>query len=273
MTPTRPLLRYYGGKWQLAPWIIGQFPAHRTYTEAYGGGASVLLRKPRSYAEVYNDLDGDVVNLFRVLRNPAQARELVRLVQLTPYAREEHAAAYLTDGDPIEQARRLLVRSFMGYGSDGTHRATGFRNDTTRTGSIPAGDWANMPAVLDQIIERLRGVIVENMPAVDLLAKYDSPRTLHYVDPPYPHETRGDANRYRYEMTDAEHEALAAVLRTLRGHVVVSGYACDLYDSVLFPDWQRVVRGAHAAGALDRVEVLWIKPGTVVQPGLYEGAR
>lgn len=88
----RPLLRYHGGKWRLAPWIISFFPDHRIYTEAYGGAASVLLRKKRSYAEVYNDLDGEIVNLFRVLRNPAQARELIRLVALTPFAREEFEA-------------------------------------------------------------------------------------------------------------------------------------------------------------------------------------
>ena len=118
MDVTRPAMRYYGGKWLLAPWIIGHFPAHRTYVEPFGGAASVLLRKPRSAAEVYNDLDGEIVNMFRVLRSPAQARELIRLVRLTPFARTEYEDAYLSDGDPIEQARRTLLRSFAGFGAD-----------------------------------------------------------------------------------------------------------------------------------------------------------
>ena len=266
---TRPVLRYHGGKWRLAPWIIGHFPSHRIYTEAYGGGASVLLRKPRSYAEVYNDLDGEIVSLFRVLRNPAQARELVRLVRLTPYAREEHGLSYLLDGDPIEQARHTLVRSFMGFGSDGIKRQTGFRGNVTRTGTTPALDWSRMPPVLEQVIERLQGVVIEHMPALDLLAKYDHPQALHYVDPPYPHSTRGDDNRYRHEMTDADHRVLGRLLHDLDGMVIVSGYACGLYED-MFEDWQRVERATHADGARDRTEILWLKPGSVVQRRLME---
>lgn len=267
---TRPVLRYHGGKWRLAPWIIQHFPSHRIFTECYGGGASVLLRKPRSYAEVYNDLDGEIVGLFRVLRNPAQARELIRLVKLTPFAREEHELSYLTGGDPIEQARRTLVRSFMGFGSDGIKRQTGFRGNVTRTGTTPALDWSRMPPVLEQVVERLQGVVIEHMPALDLLAKYDGPQTLHYVDPPYPHATRGDDNRYRYEMTDSDHRQLAAALHQVKGFVILSGYPCELYDQELYPGWRRVERSTHADGARDRIEVLWLSPGTVYQGNLYE---
>jgi DNA adenine methylase len=266
---TRPALRYHGGKWRLAPWIISHFPAHRVYTEAYGGGASVLLRKPRSYAEVYNDLDGEIVSLFRVLRNPAQARELIRLVKLTPFAREEHELSYLIDGDPIEQARRTLIRSFMGFGSDGIKRQTGFRGNVTRTGTTPALDWSRMPPVLEQIVERLQGVVIEHMPALDLIAKYDNQQTLHYVDPPYPHATRGDDNRYRHEMTDVDHRQLAECLARLKGAVIVSGYPCALYDDELFGGWRRVERSTHADGGRDRVEVLWLSPGAAFQGNLY----
>lgn len=103
---TRPVLRYHGGKWRLAPWIIQHFPPHRTYVEPYGGAASVLMRKPRSYAEVYNDLDGEVCSLFRVLREPASAVELRRLVALTPFARDEFALSYVPSPDPIEYGAR-----------------------------------------------------------------------------------------------------------------------------------------------------------------------
>ena len=104
---TRPLVRYHGGKWMLAPWIIAHFPPHRTYVEPFGGGGSVLLRKTRSYAEVYNDLGGEIVNLFRVAR--ARGEELARLVELTPFARAEFAESYEPAEDELEEARRLIA--------------------------------------------------------------------------------------------------------------------------------------------------------------------
>jgi DNA adenine methylase len=136
--PFRPLLRWHGGKWLLAPWIISHFPPHRVYVEPYGGAFSVGLRKPRVYAEIWNDLDGELVNLFRVLREPPLAARLVDQVRLTPFAREEFNAAYAPSEDPLERARRLVVRSFMGHGADGGSGIyrTGFRANTTRAGTI-----------------------------------------------------------------------------------------------------------------------------------------
>lgn len=262
----RPLLRYHGGKFLLAPWITAHFPDHRIYCESFGGAASVLLRKERSYAEVYNDLDGEVVNLFRVLRNPAQARELVRQVTLTPFAREEFELSYITDGDPIEQARRTLFRSMAGYstaGANGKWR-TGFRGNVTRSGTTPA---ENYPAALEAIVDRLRGVVIENRPAADVMRQYDGKATLHYIDPPYPFSTRNErwaGNAYKHEMTDADHAELADVVRELTGYVVVSGYACGLY-AALYEDhgWQRVDRATYADGAKKRIESLWLSPRTV----------
>ena len=273
MSVSRPVLRYYGGKWRLAPWIISQFPAHRIYVEPFGGAASVLLRKPRSYSEVYNDLDGEIVNLFRVLRNPSQARDLVRQIRLTPYAREEFELSYILDGDPVEQARRTMFRAAAGYASGAQLQyGTGFRSNVTRPHTTPAADWAGLPDVLETVVERLRGVIIEHRPALDVIRQYDSSQTLYYVDPPYPYTTRNSrnaGNTYRHEMTDDDHRELASVLRQVQGSVIVSGYPCQLYDVDLYSDWHRTERSAHADGAKDRREILWIKPGAVVQPGLY----
>lgn len=262
--PKRPVLRYHGGKFKLAPWIVSHFPEHRIYVEPFGGAASVLLRKTRSYVEVYNDLDGEIVNLFRVLRNPAQARELLRLVYLTPFAREEFELSYITADDPVEQARRTLFRSAAGYstaGATGTQWRTGFRANATRNGTIPATDWAGLPDILETIVERLRGVVIENRPAVDVIQTYDGPTTLHYLDPPYPFATRNRrwaGNCYQYEMTDADHCELAALTHRLQGAVIISGYPCELYDQKLYPDWRRVTWETHADQALDRTEVLWL---------------
>lgn len=262
--PSRPVLRYHGGKWMLGPWIVAHLPAHRIYTEAYGGAASVLLRKPRArMVEVYNDLDAEIVNLFRVLRDGAQAAELRRLVTLTPYAREEFALSYEPTADPLEQARRTVVRSFQGFGSDSaTGAQTGFRANGNRQNAHPSRDWTNYPAALESFTERLRGVVIENRPALEVIAQHDAPETLHYVDPPYPHDTRSantirSGKGYRHEMSADNHRALASALHQCEGMVVLSGYGCDLYDRELYPGWHRVERKALADGALDRVEVLW----------------
>jgi DNA adenine methylase len=195
--PTRPMLRYHGGKWALAPWIISHFPPHQIYVEPFGGAASVLLQKPRCYAEIYNDLDGEIVSLFRVARD--RGRELQQLIELTPYSRAEFHDSFVASDDPLEQARRTVMRSYMGFGGnltranrDQTPQRTGFRDYSKKNRqSIPAGDWRNWPGALPLIIDRLRGVIIENRPAARVMAEHDTPETLHYVDPPYVHSTRG----------------------------------------------------------------------------------
>lgn len=252
----RPMLRYHGGKWVLAPWIIGHFPAHRVYVEPFGGAGSVLLRKPRSYCEVWNDLCGEVVNLFRQSRDNGEA--LREKIKLTPFARDEFFASYEPSSDPLEQARRTVVRSFMGFGSNSHNRPTGFRNNSNRSGTTPAHDWANLPAAYEAIIERLRGVVVENRDALEVMAQHDSPPTLHYLDPPYVFSTRTDAKPdYRFEMTDDQHRELAEFVHGLKGMVVLSGYRSALYDE-LYSDFQRVERAALADGAAKRTECLWI---------------
>lgn len=254
--PTRPLARWHGGKWKLARWIISHMPAHRTYTEAFSGAASVLMQKPRSYAEVINDMDGELVNLFRVARD--RGEELRSKLELTPFSRVEFVGSYTPDEDPLEQARRTIARSFMGFGSNAHNKATGFRANSNRSGTTPAHGWRNYPAALIAIIERLQGVCIEQRAAIDVIAQHDSPQTLHYVDPPYVLSTRADAaHDYRHEMTDDQHRALAKVLGGVDGKVIVSGYHSPLYDEI-FEGWSRVERPAHADGAKDRTEVLWM---------------
>jgi DNA adenine methylase len=268
--PTRPLLRYHGGKWRLAPWVIGFFPPHRVYVEPFGGAASVLLRKARSYAEVYNDLYSDVVLVFSVLRDPAKSAELERRLRLTPFARDEFEDAYRPGFDEIENVRRMLIRSYMGFGATGVMgHITGFRRNSNRSGTTPAHDWSNYAASIPAFTSRLQGVVIENRPASDLLGEFDGPETLFYVDPPYVHSTRTLGNphcakhRYREEMRDDDHRRLGEQLRSLEGMVVLSGYPCDLYDLELFPDWQRHERRHLADGARPRTEVVWLNPACV----------
>lgn len=259
--PTRPVLRYHGGKWRLAPWIIEHFPAHRVYVEPFGGGGSVLMRKPRSYAEVYNEADGEVVNLFRVLRDIHDAAELRRVLDLTPFARDEFVLSYARDVGAVEQARRTVVRSFMGHGSAAASgKATGFRSNSNRSGTTPAHDWVNWPATIAALTDRLRGVVIENGDAFEIIPRFDTPTTLFYVDPPYPKSTRDNAGHdYRFEMDDDGHRRLASTLRAVVGMVALSGYRCPLYDD-LYGDWASHAKASHADGARDRTEVLWLNP-------------
>jgi DNA adenine methylase len=267
----RPILRYHGGKWRLAPWIIGHFPQHRVYVEPFGGGASVLLRKERAYAEIYNDLDGEVVNVFRVMRE--RGEELRRVLDLTPFSRLEYQQSFAECGDELEQARRTVVRSFMGFGSNSLCRSvkSGFRANSNRRGTTPAHDWRNYPDKMAGLIERLRGVVIEQKDASTLMRYFDTDDTLHYVDPPYVHSTRslwagkGARKGYAHEMSDEDHRSLAAVLNSLNGKVCLSGYHSPLYDE-LYRDWRRVERHALADGARARIEVLWMNYGA-------EGAR
>lgn len=252
----RPILRYYGGKFKLAKWIMSHFPQHKIYCEPFSGAASILLSKERSYAEIYNDLDREIVNLFKVVRD--NGPELKSKIENTPFAREELTAAYLPTEDNIEAARRTIIKSLMGFGSNAIYKHSGFRGCATRSYTIPAHDWRTYPeAALSKIIERLRGVIIESSPAEYVLTKYDSSDTLFYVDPPYLPETRVPGKKYRHEMSISEHKSLLTVLKGLKGKVILSGYASSLYDDSLC-DWKRVSCDTFADGALPRTEILWI---------------
>jgi DNA adenine methylase len=267
---TRPALRYHGGKWKLAAWIQLFFPSHRIYVEPFGGGASVLLRKPRAYGEIYNDLNGEVVNVFKMLRD--RGPELQQMLALTPFARAEFELSYEPSSDPLEQARRTISRSFMGFGSAAaTGEKSGFRANSNRSGTTPAHDWANFAEAVPALVARMQGVVIENRDAMAMLVQHDSPTTLHYCDPPYVHSTRSGKVRgtvqsgrstgkaYKHEMDDAAHREFALVARSLEGMVVLSGYPCALYNE-LFSDWERHERPAFADGARERTEVVWLNP-------------
>lgn len=249
----------------LAPWIISHFPAHRHYVEPFGGGGSILLRKLRCHSEVYNDLGGEIVNVFRIARE--RGEDLARALELTSYSREEFELSWRPSDDQFEQARRTVCRTFMGFGTN-TFRPlaggvglvrTGFRQQSSLSGRTPARDWQNYPDALRSICERLQGVVIENRDAQEVMSAHDSSKTLHYVDPPYVSSTRTDDKPdYPHEMTNEDHGALSEFLNTLEGFVVLSGYPSELYED-LYQGWRRVERTALADGGAKRTEVLWMK--------------
>lgn len=256
-TITRPLVRYHGGKFRLAPWIINHFPRHKVYVEPFGGGGSVLLRKSRSQNEVYNDLSKEIVNLFQVARDSGEV--LKRKLTLTPFSRVEFDLSYIPSSDKIEQARRTVVRCFMGFGSNAHNRKTGFRAASNKSNTSPPQDWQNYPDAFDFIIERLQGVVIENKPAKEVCFQQDTPNTLFYLDPPYLPKTRDKGKDYEFEMTRADHIDFLGWARCLEGMVLISGYDSDLYNDSL-RGWKRRTKKTLADGARERVECLWMNP-------------
>lgn len=256
-------MRYQGGKWRMASWLVGLFPPHHTYVEPFGGGASVLMQKPRSRIEVYNDLDAGVVGVFRVLRDPVLAAELARVCALTPFSRAEFLAAFEVHADPVENARRTIVRSQQGIGAKARASRNGWR--TRLSGGSPAQTWAGWPANVASWCDRLQAVAIECLPWQRMLDLYDAPSSLLYCDPPYLKATRAWDHRsiYAHEMSDADHRELLDRLLAARSMVVLSGYRSPLYDEAL-AGWVRLEQRARAQGNIPRVEVAWLNPAAAL---------
>lgn len=255
----RPALRYHGGKYRIAPWIIQQFPEHICYVEPFGGGGSVLLRKVPAKIEVYNDLNHGVVNFFQILRE--RPADLIAAIELTPYSRKEFEQAQEPCGDPLESARRFYVWSWQGRGRAGVNEPGGWRFMSRDTrDSTPAQDW-NGTDHLWSIVRRLKQVHIECDDAVNVIKRFDDPRTLFYIDPPYVQSTRGKRWRsaaYSYEYTDDDHCNLARALHEIRGMAIVSGYPSNLYND-LYNDWRVTARPSSKDNGIRKTtEVLWM---------------
>jgi DNA adenine methylase len=258
----RPLFKYFGSKWRIAPWIISHIPSHFVYVEPFGGGGSVLLRKLRSEAEVYNDIDSEVVNVFRILRD--RPDEFIRKIDLTPYSREELLLSFEDTDDLLEKARRTVVRSFMGFAGDSifSNRASFSVDKLAKSGSSRQNVWDSYADALLGIVDRLKGVALENRDAFDLIRDFDSSRCVQYCDPPYVESTRKHGG-YRYEIDEDQHRELGRILNGLKSCVLVSGYPSALYDEV-FRGWERHETDAFTVqnygNSPFRREVLWVKP-------------
>ncbi|MFZ4206805.1 DNA adenine methylase [Streptomyces griseoincarnatus] len=263
---------YFGSKQRVADWIVSLLPQHGHYVEPFCGGLSVLLAKSPSAMETVNDLDGDLVNFWRVLRD--RPAELARVCELTPHSRAELTGAWEPTEDELERARRVWVRLSQGRG--GMMRRSGWRHYTTTSrSSFSMPD--HLDAYRDRLLpaaERLMSVSLECLPALTVIGKYGAAAdVLLYVDPPYLGTTRSHRNRYGEEMRgEREHRDLAAALNDCRAAVVLSGYHSPLYDE-LYTDWHQYAQQTttgNAAGERARVEVLWSNRPLGAQPGLFE---
>lgn len=255
---------WYGGKYSHLDWLLPLLPKTTHYCEPFGGSAAVLINRGPSPVETYNDIHGEVVNFFRVLREQKDA--LIEAIGLTPFSRAEFEAAIKepTEGlSELERARRfyILARQVRtGLAQKASSGRWAHCKLTSRAGMAGAvSRWLGAVEDLPLIAQRLLRVQIENEPAIKLIKRYDSDDTLFYCDPPYPHASRGDSNAYTNEMTDEQHRELAGVLRKVRGKVALSGYNCELMDE-LYNDWQRIESKEKIIHSVKttRQEVLWI---------------
>lgn len=255
---------YYGGKFSHLDFILPLLPEDRLhYCEPFGGSAAVLINRLPAQVETYNDMDSEVANFFCCLRD--QSDELIRRIALTPFSREELVRAHATEPitDAIERARRFFVRARQtrtGLAQTSSEGRWAHCVLTSRAGMAGAvSRWLGSVEGLAEIVQRLQRVQVENAPAIEVIRRYDSPGTLFYCDPPYPHEARGDSKAYGFELSDAQHEELASVLHAVEGAVAVSGYSCELMNR-LYADWSRVDAPPHLCNSskTQRVESLWL---------------
>ena len=274
--PIRPLLRHFGGKWQLRHWIIQHLPPHEFYAEPFAGAASVLLAKARAAGgEIINDLNRDTINLFRVMQDQAAGAELRRRLAWTPYAKAELEVSREPCEDPIERARRMVVRSFMAIETSGTRgTASGFRmgnvdlgrldQDGSRTFRNTGRDWTNWKAALGMIRKRLVDVMIYERDAIEFIGLMNAPDCLLYIDPPYHLETRTRAHggsRYAVEFTPEQHDLLVTRLLDCQSMVVLSGYPHRSYTPLENAGWRRVERDYRAnMSTVRRTECLWISP-------------
>lgn len=247
------ILKYPGGKWRIAEWIISYFPEHKVYCEPFFGSGAVFFNKQPCYIETINDMNGDIVNLFRVCRDYPE--ELAKAINLTPFARDEFISCNTPSDNPIEQARRTMVRYHQSFGTSNSSKNS-WRNVQTYGGPRCATMWNCLPDTIMNCCERLKEAQIENTDALTLIERYDNENTLIYLDPPYLQNLR-KKNMYKCEMSDEQHIEMLRLIKKSKSKIILSGYDNDLYNSELF-NWVTAEKETIAQMGLHRTEKLWM---------------
>ena len=263
----RPPITYFGSKAEMATWICSYFPSHKTYVEPFGGSASVLLAKKPSSVEVYNDINDELVNLFEVLRDKASYKKLVEILKATPFSRREFVNAKKITDDPIESARRFMIRQRQSHSGRGENWSYSVADSVIGMSSA-VRRWLAGIERLPEIHKRMMRVQIESLDWREILKKYDADKTLFYLDPPYIMETRVNGG-YKHELDDFDHEDLVKLLIDVKGMVILSGYKHPIYEPLIEQaGWKAVERSVIAKSSsnrTERTEVLWISPNAIKQ--------
>lgn len=252
----KAIIKYPGSKWRLVRWIISHFPEHHSYVEPFFGSGAVFFNKPRSNIETVNDLDSDIVNLFDCIRKDPE--RLAKAVYLTPYSREIYERAYQErPEDPFERALNLYIKLNQGHGFRTNGEKVGWKNDVQgRERAYAARDWCSLPEKIITAADRLRGVQIEHMDALELIVRFNFENVLIYCDPPYVLSTR-HGKQYKCEMSDTDHIRLLELLLQHKGSVMISGYDSDLYNQML-AGWYKERQVVYSQAASQKQEVIWM---------------
>ena len=247
------ILKYPGSKWKIADWIISYFPTHKVYLEPFFGSGAIFFNKESSYIETINDIDSNIVNLFEVCRQYPD--ELSAAINLTPYSREEFAKCYEKSDNPIEQARRTLVRYHQSFGTSNSTRKS-WRNVQQFNGPRTATMWNYLPDTVIEVCERLKEAQIENTDALTLIERYNDENTLIYIDPPYLKSLRR-RNMYHNEMSVKQHKDLLDLIKSSKAKIILSSYDNELYNTEL-REWCTAETKAFAQFGKSRTEKLWM---------------
>lgn len=263
----KAFLNYPGAKWGMAQQIVSMMPKHRSYLEPYFGSGAVLFNKPPSAIETVNDIDGDITNFFKVLRE--QPNELAEAISMTPYSRDVFDDAHANRGtSDFDRAYRFAIRSRMGNGFK-TYQKTGFKIDIyARERSYCVDCWNKMPEQLFEAAVRLKGVQIENRPAIEVIKRFNHENVMIYADPPYLLETRG-GKQYAHEMSEQDHVELLEALKAHKGYAIISGYPSELYNEML-DGWDSIEKKSYNQNSDARTEVLWFNFGICGQLEMQE---
>jgi DNA adenine methylase len=258
------ILRWPGAKWRIADWIIRQFPRHDVYVEPFFGSGAVFFRKAPSGTETINDIDSNIVNLFRVVRDSAD--ELAEVLEMTPYSRAEYLGCHEIKGNEIEQARRFLVRVWQAFGGK-TYCKSSWAHDRTNTVFRPKY-WCQLPARLIAIVERLKMAQIECMDALELIPMYNRTNTLLYVDPPYLKSTRTQLHYECEFSTSDQHEQLLQLCQKHTGPCIVSSYENELYNDILV-GWSKHSMKTQTNCAGTATEIIYLNPACTREMDLF----
>lgn len=248
------VLKYPGAKNRLAEWIISFIPEHRVYLELFFGSGAVFFNKDPAKIETLNDLDGEVYNLFKVIRD--RPEEFAKSLEMTPYSREEYENAYkkVSAETELERARKFMVRCWLGMGSSNVYK-NGFRSSQQGNSPKTTKHWGELPDRVLLAAERLKHAQIEKLPALELLKRYDTPDVFIYLDPPYLPGTR-KGYLYNIEMTEKDHIELLEAIKKHPGKVLISGYDNDLHNEIL-NGWSKAQKQTQAEHGLKRIETVW----------------
>lgn len=259
------VLKYPGAKNRLAEWIVSNMPDHQVYLEPFFGSGAVFFNKPEVRIETINDLNEDVYNYFKVIREHPE--ELCEVLSLTPYSREEYEESYkCNDKDTeIEKARKFAVKCCMGYGASNRYK-NGFRSSQTELGPNPSKVWQKFPERLRIASKRLLNTQIENLDYKDIIQRYNTEDVFIYLDPPYLQTTR-KRNLYKNEMNNKDHEELLNIILKHPAKIMISGYSNPLYDEAL-KQWRKITKDNQVENGLIKEEVIWMNYET--EPMLFD---